>query len=123
VLWVLVYLLFLRMYTNVYSIMWCPGQNKRLAPLTFFHGGPKRPLKDLKRFHHDCNQTVIGYYNPVSFPHGYATLVKCGRLEGILKDFIFVQTKTQLITKGNLLHLSLSTQKMDSKFSLKLRTH
>jgi hypothetical protein len=28
-------------------LVWCPGQNKRIAPLSFLHGCRKRRLKDL----------------------------------------------------------------------------
>jgi glyoxylate carboligase len=28
------------------SLVWCPGQNKRIAPLCFLHGCRKRRLKD-----------------------------------------------------------------------------
>jgi hypothetical protein len=28
------------------SPVWCPAQNKRIAPLSFFHGCRKRQLKD-----------------------------------------------------------------------------
>jgi hypothetical protein len=28
------------------SLAWCPGQNKRIAPLSFLHGCRKRRLKD-----------------------------------------------------------------------------
>jgi hypothetical protein len=28
------------------SLVWCPGQNKRIAPLSFLHGYRKRRLKD-----------------------------------------------------------------------------
>jgi hypothetical protein len=27
-------------------LVWCPGQTKRIAPLSFFHGCRKRRLKD-----------------------------------------------------------------------------
>jgi hypothetical protein len=39
-----VYKLFSRVITN--RLVWCPGQNKRTAPLSFLHGCPKRRLKD-----------------------------------------------------------------------------
>jgi hypothetical protein len=28
------------------SLVWCPGQNKRIAPVSFLHGCRKRRLKD-----------------------------------------------------------------------------
>jgi hypothetical protein len=28
------------------SLVWCPGQNKIIAPLPFFHGYRKKQLKD-----------------------------------------------------------------------------
>jgi hypothetical protein len=28
------------------SLVWCPGQNKRIAPFSLFHGCRKRQLKD-----------------------------------------------------------------------------
>jgi hypothetical protein len=31
---------------SYYSLVWCPGQNKRIAPLSFLHGCRKRRLKD-----------------------------------------------------------------------------
>jgi hypothetical protein len=31
---------------NSTGFVWCPGQNKRIAPLSFFHGCRKRRLKD-----------------------------------------------------------------------------
>jgi hypothetical protein len=31
---------------NVWCLVWCPGQNKRIAPLSFLHGYRKRRLKD-----------------------------------------------------------------------------
>jgi hypothetical protein len=37
----------LGLYTYInYSLVWCPGQNKRIAPLSFLHGCCKRRLKD-----------------------------------------------------------------------------
>jgi hypothetical protein len=37
------YLLLLLFYL---CLVWCPGQNKRIAPLSFHHGCRKRRLKD-----------------------------------------------------------------------------
>jgi hypothetical protein len=42
------------LYTSIYDLcmfirygpVWCPGQNKRIAPLSFLHGCRKRRLKD-----------------------------------------------------------------------------
>jgi hypothetical protein len=31
---------------SIISLVWCPGQNKRIAPLSFLHGCRKRRLKD-----------------------------------------------------------------------------
>jgi hypothetical protein len=31
---------------RVIYLMWCPGQNKRIARLSFFHGCRKKRLKD-----------------------------------------------------------------------------
>jgi glycerol-3-phosphate O-acyltransferase len=33
-------------YFRKIRLVWCPGQNKRIAPLSFFHGCRKRRLKD-----------------------------------------------------------------------------
>jgi hypothetical protein len=40
------------------SLVWYPGQNKRIAPLFFFHGCRKRRLKDVSEI--DCDQTAMG---------------------------------------------------------------
>jgi hypothetical protein len=39
------YLNIIIIYLNI-SLVWCPGQNKRIAPLSFLHGCSKRRLKD-----------------------------------------------------------------------------
>jgi hypothetical protein len=49
------------MYKHIYVIdplsclVRCPGQNKRIAPLSFFHGCRKVPLPKI-----DCGQTTMG---------------------------------------------------------------
>jgi hypothetical protein len=48
-------------YTLTSGLVWCPGQNKRIAPLSFFHGCRKRRLKDEALTHEvDCDQTAMG---------------------------------------------------------------
>jgi hypothetical protein len=43
------------------GLVWCPGQKKRIAHLSFFHECRKRRLKDYQHPHLiDCNQTTMG---------------------------------------------------------------
>jgi hypothetical protein len=33
-------------FISMFRLVWCPGQNKRIAPLSLLHGCRKRRLKD-----------------------------------------------------------------------------
>jgi hypothetical protein len=50
-----------RKYFDLY-LVWCPGQNKRIAPLSFLHGCRKKATKGLTVLtpEIDCDQTAIG---------------------------------------------------------------
>jgi hypothetical protein len=45
--------------TILKSLVWCPGQSKRIAPLTFIHGCRKKRLIALIS-EIDCDRTAMG---------------------------------------------------------------
>jgi hypothetical protein len=76
--------------TFIIIIVWCSGQNKRIAPLSFFHGCRNRRLKDWQHLH--LRWTAIGRRWTYHLSHlqcssfsvcSIVALVKHGRLGGI----------------------------------------
>jgi hypothetical protein len=72
------------------SLVWCPGQKKRKAPLPFFHGSWEKATKRLTALppEIDCDQTAMGL-PPVTSPIFHIAKAKikftkkCGCLGGI----------------------------------------